>query len=147
MKVNTVPIDRYATPMLSKSASTTTREPSFSSALTEVFTRSTSPTHGDFTSMTRQEMFDWVNGQIRTGGMTVEASLPFRAMTMKVSADTGQSVDMASDSTRINFVDKARLGVEFALANRDPETARRLRAAMDIMLGQQGQVFGARARE
>jgi len=70
--------------------------------------------------MTRKEMFDWMNDQIRSGKMSLDESSPFLGMTMKISVATGQPVDMATDTTRINFVEKARLGIEGARSNNDP---------------------------
>lgn len=48
--------------------------------------------------MTRQEMTDWMNEQIRTGKMSLDESAPFMGMTMKISVETGQPVDMATDT-------------------------------------------------
>jgi hypothetical protein len=89
--------------------------------------------HPDFTSMTRQEMFDWMNGQIRAGKMSLDESSPFLGMTVKISVATGQAVDMATDDTRIDFIERARLGIEAAMSRNDPDSAGRLRAAMEIM--------------
>jgi hypothetical protein len=63
-------------------------------------------------------------------------------MTMKISVATGQPVDMATETTRINFVEKARLGIEGARSNNDPDLAKRLQAAIEIMRRQQGQALG-----
>ena len=100
----------------------------------------------DFTSMTRQEMFDWMNNQIRSGKMSLDESSPFLGMTMKISVATGQPVDMATDTTRINFVEKARLGIEGALSRNDPDLAKRLQAAIDIMKKEQGQTIRINAQ-
>lgn len=67
-------------------------------------------------------------------------------MTLKISAATGQPVDMSTDTMRVNFVEKARLGIEGARANQDPDLARRLQAAMDIMLRHQGYAPSVDAR-
>ncbi len=58
---------------------------------------------------------------------------------MQISVATGQPVDMATDTTRINFPEKARLGIEGALSRNDPGAAKRLQAAIDIMLKNQEQ--------
>ena len=96
----------------------------------------------DFSNMTRQEMFDWMNDQIRSGKMSFDESSPFLGMTMKISVATGQPVDMATDTTRINFTEKARLGIAGAVSRNDPDAAKRLQAALDTMLKNQGRVFG-----
>ena len=86
-----------------------------------------------------------MNDQIRSGQMSLDDSSPFLGMTMKVTVATGQPVDMAADSTRINFVEKARLGIEGALSNNDPDLAKRLQTAIEIMRKQQGQTLSVDA--
>lgn len=92
----------------------------------------------DFTSMTRQQLFDWMNQQIRSGKMSLDESTPFLGMTMKISAATGEPVDMASDGERIDFVAKARGGIDGALERRDYALLKRLQAAVEHMLKMQG---------
>lgn len=106
----------------------------------------TAPNQADFTSMTRQEMFDWMNDQISSGKMSLDESTPFLGMTMKISVATGQPVDMATDSARINFVEKAQQGIEGALSRNDQDLAERLQMAIDIMHRNQGRRSGVDAR-
>ena len=80
----------------------------------------------DFTNMTRQEMYDWMNGQIRNGNMSFADSRPFLGMTFKDS-------NMATDTTRIDFIEKARQGIEWALSRNDQVMAERLRMAIETM--------------
>lgn len=80
----------------------------------------------DFTNMTRQEMHDWMNGQIRNGNMSLEDAGPFLGMMVSGS-------DMATDTTRINFFEKARQGIELALSHNDQVMAERLRMAIETM--------------
>ncbi|WP_415719346.1 hypothetical protein [Maridesulfovibrio sp.] len=87
----------------------------------------------DFTNATRKEVFDWMNNEIRAGRMSLDDSSPFMGMTLKVSVATGQSADMESDSTHINFMEKALLGLEAAETRNDFATARQLRSALNIM--------------
>ncbi|MGC4075997.1 MAG: hypothetical protein QM702_02980 [Rubrivivax sp.] len=98
----------------------------------------------DFTSMTRQELFDWMNQQIRSGKMSLDESTPFLGMTMKVSAATGEAVDMAGDGERIDFVAKARGGIDGALERRDYDLLARLQAAVERMLKTQGSAADGR---
>lgn len=100
----------------------------------------------DFTSMTRQQMFDWMNSQIRSGAMSLDDSTPFLGMTLKIDAATGQPVDMASDTTPVNFVDRATQGIAGALSRGDRDEAARLQAAIAMMQRYQGQVAGADIR-
>lgn len=96
----------------------------------------------DFTGMTRQQLFDWMNNQIRSGAMSLDDSTSFLGMVLKVDAATGQPVDMASDSTRVNFADRATQGIAGALSRGDQDGAARLQAALAAMQRYQGQVTG-----
>lgn len=87
----------------------------------------------DFTSMTRQELFDWMNGQIRSGDMSLDEGSAFMGMTVKISATTGQPVDMAADTVRLDFTEKARQGLEFFQASFDFASAARLQDAFGRM--------------
>ena len=138
MKVNTESDHFYTTQRAQTSTATSTNPTSFSSALSAANAESTTAKQADFTSMTRKEMFDWMNDQIRSGKMSLDESSPFLGMTMKISVATGQPVDMSTDATRINFIEKARLGIEGARSNNDPDLAKRLQAAIEVMLRQQG---------
>lgn len=92
----------------------------------------------DFTSMTRQELFDWMNGEIRSGRMSLDESTPFLGLTVKISA-SGEHVDMATDTERYNFVDRIRQGIAGANWRRDAREAARLEAARAWMLGSAGE--------
>ncbi|MDZ7872572.1 MAG: hypothetical protein U5N27_05015 [Rhizobium sp.] len=85
--------------------------------------------------MTRQDLFDWMNGELRSGDMSFDESSPFLGMTLKISAATGEPVDMATDMSRIDFAEKARQGIEFYQSHFDYASADALQAALDRMLG------------
>ncbi len=146
MKINTETNHYYTSQPTPTSASANVGSTPFSSVLATATTEATDAKLVDFTSMTRQEMFDWMNHQIRSGKMSLDESSPFLGMTMKISVATGQPVDMATDTTRINFMEKARLGIEGALTFDDQDSAERLRAAIDIMVKQQGQIISVDMR-
>lgn len=57
--------------------------------------------------MTRQEVADWMNGEIRRGRMSPDDGAPFLGMTMKIAA--------ATDATRTDYLEKARRSIEGAL--------------------------------
>lgn len=95
----------------------------------------------DFTSMTRQEMFDWMNNQIRSGEMSLDDSSPFLGMTMKVSVATGEPVNINTDPTRINFVEKAQQGIDGAVSRNDLELVEKLQMAIELMQKNQSRKF------
>lgn len=94
----------------------------------------------DFTHMTRQELFDWMNSEIRSGRMSFEESSPFLGMTMQASAETGEPVDMRTDTTVYDFTAIARRGIEGARSRNDEKAAQRLEEALALMWRQQGSV-------
>lgn len=118
----------------------------FSSTLETATGKAPAVDQADFTRMTRQEMFNWMNAEIRSGRMSLDESSPFVGMTMKISVATGQPVDMATDATRINFIDKARAGIEGALSRKDQGLAERLQMAIDVMKQHQGQTIALNAQ-
>ncbi len=95
----------------------------------------------DFTSMTRKELLDWVNGEIKGGRMTVADSTPFVGMTIKISAYTKQSVDIETDTTRYDFTDIAAKGVEGAHWFGNEKLAQ----ALEWAIGAMGRAQGGKA--
>lgn len=94
----------------------------------------------DFTGMTRQDMRDWVNTQIRSGDMSLDESRPLMAMTMKVPV--GGAVEAEHDARLVDFTQLARDGIQGALARNDQTTLKMLQSALSIMQGQQGSTTG-----
>lgn len=146
MKVSTDSNHFYATRAAQPSTAAGTDRASFSAALTAATVETSTVKQADFTSMTRKEMFDWMNEQTGSGKMSLDESSAFLGMTIKISAATGQPVDMATDTTRIDFIEKTRLGIEGARSNNDPDLVKRLQAAMEVMRRQQGQALGVDTR-
>ncbi len=147
MKITTDTSHLYVSQRAQTPTTTTaTDATSFASAMTTATAETPVVKQADFTSMTRQEMFDWMNGEIRSGRMSLDESSPFLGMTLKISVATGQSVDMATDTTRINYIEKARLGIAGALSRNDQDLAKRLQAAIEIMNRHQGQAIAVDAR-
>jgi hypothetical protein len=94
----------------------------------------------DFTNMTRQQLFDWMNGQIRSGAMSLDESSSFLGMTVKIDMQTLQPVDMATDTAPVDFMNRARQGIAGAMSRGDQDEAARLRTALDTMQRYQGQI-------
>lgn len=133
MKISTEANPLVASARAHAAAATGATPTSFSSALAAAMDTTSAAKAPDFSSMTRQDMFDWMNGKIRSGQMSLDDSSAFLGMTMKISATTGQPVDMATDTTHVDFIEKARSGIEGALLRNDHALARRLQWAMDVM--------------
>lgn len=102
----------------------------------------------DFTSMTRQEMRDWMNTRIRSGEMSLDESRPLMAMTMKIPAagTSGVGLEAESDGKRYDFMQIVRDGMTGALSRNDDVTLDMLKSAMSTMLNHQGQAIGVNSR-
>ena len=96
----------------------------------------------DFSNATRRELAAWLNQQVRSGRMTLKDSAGFMAMTLKYSHATGSQVDMASDDTRVNFMDRAQAGIDWSLSRFDHDGAERWRATLATMQKHQAGMTG-----
>ena len=115
---------------------------SFSAVLASTTSSAPKTAPADFSSMTRQDLRDWTNGQIRSGQMSLDDSRAFMAMSMKIPVASGLTGELpaANDSTRYDFTQKARAGIEGATARNDAATLKMLQSAMSIMQSQTGGV-------
>ncbi|WP_102794991.1 hypothetical protein [Bowmanella denitrificans] len=87
----------------------------------------------DFTNSTRLELFNWMNGKIKSGEMTLDQSFPFMAMTLKMPASNKNSVAMLSDGQKVNFIDKAENGLKAAELRCDGVSFEMLSSALKLM--------------
>jgi len=112
---------------------------SFSAALSAI--RADKTIQVDFTRMTRQELRDWVNTQIRSGEMSLDDSAAFMAMSMKmpVNGGLGGELPAESDGTRYDFTQKVRDGIQGTRSRNDETTLNMLESAMRIIQRHQGQ--------
>ena len=92
----------------------------------------------DFSNMSRQEIWDWSNEKIRNGEITPSEGLAFAAMTMKIRVSDGQSVPLAGDTERFDFMQKVRDGIQGAHTRNDQVTLNLLQSALSIMQKKQG---------
>ncbi|WP_102961238.1 hypothetical protein [Mangrovicella endophytica] len=88
----------------------------------------------DFTSMTRKELSDWMNGKIRSGEMSLDDSSAFLGMTVKIPVGAGPGSRIGlDDSERVNFVKTAQDGLAAALSRHDDATRAMLEIALRVM--------------
>lgn len=66
MKINTAINNPYPLQRTQVSAAASTNPASFAAALSAATAESSTAKQADFTNMTRKEMFDWMNDQIRS---------------------------------------------------------------------------------
>jgi len=119
---------------------------SFSAALDE--TRIDSARQIDFTSMTRREMYDWLQDQFDCGKITHEDGFLLWSMTIRIPVDASNASveaiwnDLDNDDTRYNFMQDVRDGIDGALSRNDKMELKRLEAAIAIMQRHQGKNIG-----
>ncbi|WP_337170967.1 hypothetical protein [Gemmatimonas aurantiaca] len=155
MKINSGNTFPYATRLSAYNATTTTRDASFASALASAATSTpdvSSVSSGDlrradFTDMTRQDLREWVNAQIRSGQMTLDESTPFVGMTiaLPVNGDFA-AAERAMREDRVDFLALTRAGIEGAYWRHDDQAAARLESALQIMQRAQGRTTGIDTR-
>lgn len=116
---------------------------SFSALMTAV-TKDATPTARrdaaapDFTSMTRQDLFDWMNDRIISGDLSLDDSTVFLGMTVRIPVGAGQGVSIAlDDQERVDFVRTAHDGIAGARSRHDETAVRMLETAMRIMQSSQ----------
>jgi len=153
MKIDTATSHLYASQSAQLSTAARNNSASFSAALsTAAAGTSKSDAQGakqaDFTSMTRQELQEWSNDQIRSGKMSLDDGRPFMAMSMKipVSGGTGGQLQATNDGERLDFTQKVRAGIEGALSRNDDVTRKMLESATKIMQQHQGETIGVDTR-
>lgn len=111
---------------------------SFTAALDKARAGAPSPADArspDFSSMTRQSLFDWMNTRIRAGEMTLHESAPFLALSVRVSSATQQPIPMLGDEERVDFLGAAREAIAGAQWRKDRDAVSRFQMALDRMLG------------
>ena len=111
----------------------------FAAAMAETGGKSEGGTDGpDFTSMTRQELRDWVNDEIRAGRLTIEESAPFLPLTFRMDETGTFEIPAETDTQRFDFLAKTRDNIEAALSFNDNDMAERLKFVLDFMQSRQG---------
>lgn len=94
----------------------------------------------DFTHMTRQDMFDWMNEQIQSGAMSFDESSTFVSMTVGGKADGG--LPGPDDTQQVDFLQATRAGLDGARQRHDADLYKRLNAALDTMQRSQTPAVG-----
>ncbi len=97
----------------------------------------------DFTSMTRKDLFDWMNDRIKSGEMSLDDSSGFLGMTLHLPADAGiEATAVLDDQEKVDFVQEALRRRADALDWRDYALADRMTTTLAIMREQQATTSG-----
>lgn len=93
----------------------------------------------DFTHMTRQGLFDWMNGQIKSGQMSLDDSSGLLGMTLKMPADGAGRPSALDDSERVDFMALAQDGMAWARQHGEQSQLQVLHKAIAVMQQHQGE--------
>lgn len=145
MKINIESSHTYNTQHNGAVEALDTNAMSFSSTLSTAIADSSTTKQIDFHNMTRKDMAEWTNSQIRSGDMSFEESIPFRLMSLKIPLEEGQTIAMSTDPSPMDFFERASSSIEFARSSNDPALAKKLQAAIDKMYRHQGQATNINA--
>lgn len=99
----------------------------------------------DFANMTKRDLFDWMNAKLRNGEMTFDESTPFLGMCCNLQVN-GTNLPPEADTTRYDFTQRARSGIEFAQSNGDEKMVKMLQDAIRTMERDQGRTISADIR-
>jgi hypothetical protein len=89
----------------------------------------------DFSSLTRSDLVDWVNDEIKSGRMNVKDSTPFVTLSLGSANEEGKSINIAGDTREYDFIKLAQDGIEGALYFGETDLAESLQYALGIMTG------------
>ncbi|MGO3932493.1 hypothetical protein NP284_29800 [Rhodopseudomonas pseudopalustris] len=98
----------------------------------------------DFTSMTRKELFDWMNSKIKNGEMSFDESTTFVSMTLSFPVDGAYTG--LNDTEHLNFMKAVEKGMLGAQQRNDSELFDRLQNTLRIMDRYQGEISGVDIR-
>ena len=98
----------------------------------------------DFTSMTRKELFDWMNSKIKSGEMSFDQSTTFVSMTLSFPVDGAYTG--LDDTEHVNFMKAVEKGMLGAQQRNDTEMFERLQNTLRIMDRYQGEISGVDIR-
>lgn len=88
----------------------------------------------DFEHMTRKELADWMNGELKSGRMSFDDSSAFLGMTLNIPVGTGPMNSPSLDNQeQLNFVQKAKDGLGRAEQHDDQATRAMLLKALNLM--------------
>jgi hypothetical protein len=94
----------------------------------------------DFPSMSKKDLFNWMNGQIKAGKMSLDDSSAFLGMSMDMPVDGSQMTSSTYDTKKVNFYDVVKQGLDGANSRNDASTKAMLEKAVETMKSNQGSV-------
>jgi len=92
----------------------------------------------DFTSMTRQDLKDWINNQISSGEMSLDDSTGFVGMTLNGMSVDDVTMGASKNNETFDYIHLMRAGIEGAKSRNESEaTIKRFEGTLLTMLQNQ----------
>jgi len=119
--------------------SDTKRQASFATTLSNVQVENAdhdSPSKVDFTNMTKKDLFNWMNEEVRAGRITVEESSTFLTMTITAKPDEHgvyKVQNKPDDKVNFNFYKLVNDSIEYAKSQNDEYALEHLRMTKGVM--------------
>jgi len=145
MNISGVGSYAYSASRMSASGAGDSAPSTFASALSSVAGSSDQKgwaggTTTDFTSMTRKDLFEWVNFKIKSGEIPLDDSSAFIGMTIKIPVNGAYAG--LDDQETLNFMQTAQDGMAWAQHHNDIKMLTSLTSALAAMQQHQGQISG-----
>ncbi|MCX2861036.1 hypothetical protein OOZ63_04200 [Paucibacter sp. PLA-PC-4] len=137
MRIDTAPA--YAPAAQRTATRSRAQEPPSSAAAEPISPGAGSPqsNQADFSHMSRAELFDWMNAQIKSGEMSLSDSSGFLGMTLRMPV-SGAAATL-DDQERVDFMQLAQDGISWAEQHNEKAQQRMLQRALAMMQQHQGQ--------
>lgn len=87
----------------------------------------------DFTSMTRQQLRDWTNDQIKSGSISFDDGTALALMSGRMPVEGTSTGDEALATEKLDFIGLARDGIAGAQSRHDQKAVDRLQKALTMM--------------
>lgn len=88
----------------------------------------------DFTNMSRQDLRDWSNEQIKSGKMTLDDASPFMFMSLDIPVSGDYNLNL---NKKVDFFSIVENGLDGAKSNHDLTSLELLEKALNIMKNNQ----------
>lgn len=93
--------------------------------------RSSDTASPDFSNMSRKDLFDWMNTQIKNGNMSLDDSSGFLGLTLNMPVNGNNA--SPSNQEKVNFFELVQGGMQWARQRNDEAQLKTLQTTLSIM--------------
>ncbi|MDC6169701.1 hypothetical protein [Paucibacter sp. XJ19-41] len=136
MRIDTTPAYAQAAQRTAMPTRAAASPASATAAPTSPGTENPAANQADFSRMSRAELFDWMNAQIKSGEMSLSDSSGFLGMTLKMPV-SGAAATL-DDQERVDFMQLAQDGISWAEQHNEKAQQQMLQRALTLMQQHQG---------